>query len=178
MQFMALKAAGCSRIFFEKMSGVKSGRPELTKCLESLQEGDTLVVWKLDRLGRDMSHLIHTVADLDSRRIGFRSLTEAIDSSTPPGRLVLYVMGALSEFERSLIRERTMAGLAAARARGRFGGRPSTVSAEQLEKAPTLMQEGQTLTAAAQAAGVSRQALYRALEKVRAAEMHGEALTH
>lgn len=171
LQFQALRAAGCTRIFMDKMSGVKTGRPELKKCLDALTEGDTLVVWKLDRLGRDMSHLIHTIADLDSRRIGFRSLTEAIDSGTAAGRLVLYVMGALSEFERSLIRERTMAGLAAARERGRIGGRPCTVSDEQFARVQDLLSvPGARLADVAKEVGISRSALYRRLQKAADAE--------
>jgi DNA invertase Pin-like site-specific DNA recombinase len=130
LQIDALKAAGCERIYRETVSGAKADRPELAKALAYLRPGDTLVVWKLDRLARSMKQLIETVEDLQKREIGFRSLTQAIDTTTPGGKFVFNVFGALAEFERDLIRDRTMAGLTAARARGRQGGRRPKIDAD------------------------------------------------
>ncbi len=133
LQIDALKAAGCERIFEEHASGSQVDRPELGKCLSYLQEGDILIFWKLDRLGRSLHHLIGIVDDLKNRRIGLRSLTDPIDTTTPAGRLIFQIFGAVAEFERSLNRERVMAGLAAARARGRIGGRRSKYKPAQRE---------------------------------------------
>jgi DNA invertase Pin-like site-specific DNA recombinase len=124
LQLDALAQAGCGKVFTETASGATADRPALGQALAYLREGDTLVVWRLDRLGRSLPHLIETVAALRERGVGFRSLTEQVDTTTPGGKLVFHVFGALAEFERDLIRERTHAGLAAARARGRTGGRP------------------------------------------------------
>src|SRR5215207_4970261 len=124
----AVKAAGCGRIYQETASGAKADRPVLDEVLTYLRNGDTLVVWRLDRLGRSLQHLIETVAALAERGIGFKSLTEQIDTPPPGGKLIFHVFGALAEFERDLIRERTQAGLAAARARGRLGGRPQKLA--------------------------------------------------
>jgi len=121
LQLDALKAAGCEKVFVEKASGAQRERPELTAALDYVRDGDTLVVWKLDRLARSMKQLIETVEGLEEKGIGFRSLTEAIDTTTAGGKLVFHVFGALAEFERSIIRERTRAGLDAAKARGRKG---------------------------------------------------------
>lgn len=124
LQTDALSAAGCDRIFVDHASGVDAGRPELRSCLDFLRAGDTLIVWKLDRLGRSLGHLIAVVEDLARRRIGFRCTTQTfIDTTTPAGRMVFQIFGAVGEFERELIRERVNAGLEAARARGRVGGR-------------------------------------------------------
>jgi DNA invertase Pin-like site-specific DNA recombinase len=123
LQVDALVAAGCQTIITERGSGYVD-RPELNECLRNLREGDCLVVWRLDRLGRSIRQLIDTLEELEQRKIAFRSLTEAIDTSSPGGRLVFHIFGALAEFERSLIIQRTMAGLAAAKAKGRVGGRP------------------------------------------------------
>lgn len=133
LQRDALLQAGCHRVFEDKVSGVKVDRPGLTEALAYLRPGDTLVVWRLDRLGRSLPHLIATVQDLADRGISFMSLQEAIDTSTPGGNLVFQIFGALAEFERNLIRERTLAGLAAARARGRHGGRPPKLSSQKQE---------------------------------------------
>src|SRR5947208_8361855 len=124
LQEDALQKAGCDRLFTDTASGAKAERPGLAKALEQLRAGDALVVWRLDRLGRSLRHLIDTLTDLDKRGIGFKSLTENIDTTTPGGRLIFHIFGSLAEFERDLIRERTNAGLAAARSRGRTGGRP------------------------------------------------------
>src|SRR6478609_6297516 len=124
LQRDALNAAGCDRIFTDTMSGSRSDRPGLEQALDYLREGDVLVVWRLDRLGRWLKYLSEVISRLNERGIGFRSLTEQIDTTTSGGKLIFHVFGALAEFERDVIRERTQAGLAAARARGRLGGRP------------------------------------------------------
>jgi DNA invertase Pin-like site-specific DNA recombinase len=123
LQKDALEKAGCRKLFTDTASGAKAERKGLEEALAYVREGDTLVVWRLDRLGRSLNHLIETVADLDGRKIGFKSLTESIDTTTSGGKLVFHIFGALAEFERDIIRERTQAGLQAARARGRLGGR-------------------------------------------------------
>ena len=122
LQKDALRQAGCQRLFEDVASGVKAARPGLAEALDYMRGGDTLVVWRLDRLGRSLSHLIEVVRELDDDGIGFRSLREHVDTTTTGGKLVFHVFGALAEFERELIRERTSAGLKAARARGRVGG--------------------------------------------------------
>ncbi len=135
LQRDALTEAGCAKIFTEQMSGAVTDRPALHDALEFARSGDTLIVWKLDRLARSMKQLIETVETLRVRGIGFRSLTEALDTTTAQGRLVFHMFGALAEFERSLIRERTQAGLAAARRAGRTGGRPPKLTDDDIEAA-------------------------------------------
>lgn len=130
-QIDELKKEGCEKIFTDKVSGAKTERPGLQEALEFLRKDDSLVVWRLDRLGRSLKHLIETVGMLEEQEIGFRSLQEAIDTKTSGGRLIFHIFGALAEFERNLIRERTMAGLSAARARGRVGGRPRALDAKK-----------------------------------------------
>ena len=144
LQVDALIAAGCYRVFTETASGARTDRPTLEQVLDQLRPGDTLVVWKLDRLGRSLRHLVDTVTGLAERGIGFRSLQEAIDTTTPGGKLVFHVFAALAEFERDLIRERTNAGLAAARARGRHGGRPSVLRATSSKWLRRCMARGST----------------------------------
>jgi DNA invertase Pin-like site-specific DNA recombinase len=164
LQTDALKAAGCIRVWTDKASGTLKQRPQLDRVLDHLRPGDTLVVWRLDRLGRNLRHLIATVTDLSAREVGFRSLTEGIDTTTPAGRLVFHVFGALAEFEAALIRERTTAGLAAARARGRTGGRPRAMTPDKLAVARQLYDDGEhTLEAIAATIEVSRSTLYRHL---------------
>src|SRR5205809_7256772 len=124
LQKDALEKIGCTKIFSDVVSGVKAERKGLEEALEYVREGDTLVVWRLDRLGRSLKHLIETITRLNNRKIGFKSITENIDTTTSGGKLVFHIFGALAEFERDIIRERTNAGLQAARARGRFDGRP------------------------------------------------------
>jgi DNA invertase Pin-like site-specific DNA recombinase len=124
LEKVALKEAGCGKIFLDHVSGAKAERLGLEEAKAYVREGDTLVVWRLDRLGRSLKHLIETVTALEERGVGFQSLQESINTTTSGGRLVFHIFGALAEFERNLIRERTRAGLAAARARGRKGGRP------------------------------------------------------
>src|SRR5258707_723528 len=124
LQKDALTKAGCRRIFTDVASGASTERKGLDQALDHLREGDTLAVWRLDRLGRSLPHLIETVTTLEGRGIGFKSLTESIDTTTSGGKLIFHIFGALAEFERNLIKERTQAGLEAARARGHLGGRP------------------------------------------------------
>jgi len=163
LQLDALKQAGCRRVFRDVGSGSLSHRPELDACFQFLTAGDTLVVWRLDRLGRGLKHLIDAIEDLHDREIGFRSLTEQIDTTTSAGRLQFHIFGALAEFEKEIIRERTRAGLAAARARGRLSGRPSLVSAEKIAAARTMRAQKHTMAEISTALGISRATLYRHL---------------
>lgn len=144
LQRNALESAGCVLIFEDKISGRVADRPGLKKLLRTLSEGDTLVVWKLDRLGRSMRHLVVLVEELRERGINFRSLTDSIDTSTPMGRFFFHVMGALAEMERELIVERTRAGLAAAKAEGRIGGRRPKFSSEQWSQMGRLIAAGES----------------------------------
>jgi DNA invertase Pin-like site-specific DNA recombinase len=164
LQTDALKAAGCTRLFVDHASGKADSRPGLDSLLEQLRPGDTVVVWRLDRLGRSLRHLIDLAADLDSRGVGLASLQENLDTSTPGGKLIFHVFGALAEFERDLIRERTTAGLAAARARGRKGGRPTVWTEEKLQAARSMHASGEhDISTIARVLGVSRATLYRGL---------------
>jgi DNA invertase Pin-like site-specific DNA recombinase len=164
LQVDALERAGCYRVFTETASGARADRPTLEQVLDQLRPGDTLVVWKLDRLGRSLRHLVDTVTGLAERGNGFCSLQEAIDTTTPGGKLVFHVFAALAEFERDLVRERTSAGLAAARARGRRGGRPSVLTGHKLQVAREMYRSGQyTVAAIAKTLGVSRASIYRHL---------------
>ncbi|MBO0863465.1 MAG: recombinase family protein [Mycobacterium sp.] len=170
LQLDALEAAGCQRIFADHVCSVADDRPELARCLDHLREGDTLVVWRLDRLGRSVRDLIDRVAGLEQRSVGFRSLSEHIDTTTPPGKLVFHIFAAIAEFERDLIRERTAAGLAAARARGRVGGRPKALSTGQVAAVQRLYDTGElTVAEIGQIFGVSRQTIYRSLEVTKTA---------
>ncbi len=165
LQLDALNKAGCIKVFTDTASGAKESRPELDKMLEQLRPGDTLVVWRLDRLGRSLKHLLTLIEKLEARGVGFRSLTESIDTTTAGGRLVLSVFGAMAEFERSLIRERTRAGLEAARSRGRHGGRPSVMTEAKTKMARELWGSGNyTAQAIADELGVSRRTICRVLE--------------
>tara|TARA_B100000614_G_scaffold13511_1_gene11391 strand:+ start:64 stop:627 length:564 start_codon:yes stop_codon:yes gene_type:complete len=164
MQIEALQKAGCDRIFTDVASGAKAERSGLTEALTYVREGDTLTVWKLDRLGRSMKHLIETVGELEANGIGFRSITENIDTNTPGGRLVFHLFGALSQFERDLIRERTNAGLQVAREKGRMGGRKPVMSPEKLAKAQQLISSGLNVREAAARLKVSKTTLYQALK--------------
>jgi DNA invertase Pin-like site-specific DNA recombinase len=164
LQLDALKAAGCEKLFVEKASGAQRDRPELLAALDYLRAGDSLVVWKLDRLARSLKQLIETVELLESRRIGLRSLTEAIDTTTAGGKLVFHVFGALAEFERSIIRERTRAGLEAARARGKKGGRPPALGAKDLAAAKAMLSDPEiTMEEVAKRLKVAPSTLYRHL---------------
>lgn len=162
LQSDALEAVGCERVFVETASGAQRDRPELERALDYMRPGDTLVVWKLDRLARSMRQLIDTVEMLQSKGMGFRSLTEAIDTTTAGGMLVFHIFGALAEFERAMIRERTKAGLDAARARGRKGGRPPKLSKDKLRIAKTLLRDPElSVGEVARHVGVSPATLYR-----------------
>jgi DNA invertase Pin-like site-specific DNA recombinase len=167
LQVDALKAAGCYRVFVDTASGALTARPALDQVLDQLRPGDTLVVWKLDRLGRSLRHLVDTIATiatLADRGVGFRSLQEQVDTTTPGGKLVFHIFAALAEFERDLIRERTSAGLAAARARGRLGGRPTMMTEPKIRLAREMYASRQyTVAAIASALGVSRASIYRHL---------------
>jgi DNA invertase Pin-like site-specific DNA recombinase len=169
LQRDALRQAGCERIFEEAASGAKENRPELAKALDHMRKGDTLVVWKLDRLARSMKQLIETVGALEAAGVKFRSITENLGTDSAGGRFVFHVFGALAEFERSLIRERTNAGLKAARARGRKGGRPKSMTAEDVQAAEALLNGNVGPTAVAKRMGVSRATLYRHLKQADAA---------
>jgi DNA invertase Pin-like site-specific DNA recombinase len=170
LQVDALQPAGCYRVFTETASGARSDRPVLEQVLDQLRPGDTLVVWKLDRLGRSLRHLVDTVTGLADCGVGFRSQQEAIDTTTPGGRLVFHVFAAPAEFDRARIRERTTAGLAAARARGRHGGRPSVMTAHKARVAQEMYRPGQyTIAAIATTLGVSRASIYRHLRAEAAA---------
>jgi DNA invertase Pin-like site-specific DNA recombinase len=162
LQLDALKAAGCEKLFVEKASGAQRDRPELLAALDYLRARDSLVVWKLDRLARSLKQLIETVELLESRSIGLRSLTEAIDTTTAGGKLVFHVFGALAEFERSIIRERTKAGLDAARARGKKGGRPPALVAKDLAAAKAMLSDPDiTMEEVAKRLKVAPSTLYR-----------------
>ncbi len=166
LQLDALAKAGCEQVFQEKISGKDRDRPELETCLKVLRKGDTLVVWRLDRLGRSLKDLVEIVHALEERGIGFQSLTEKIDTTHAGGKLVFHVFAALAEFERNLIRERTLAGLAAARARGRKGGRKPKLSASDVRKAAAMLHDPfMTKTEVARHFGVSRVTLNLALER-------------
>ena len=163
LQLDALRAAGCTKTFEDRASGARADRPGLRQALDYVRDGDVLVVWKLDRLGRSLPHLIETVAGLEQLGVGFRSITEAIDTTTSSGRLIFHLFGALGQFERDLIRERTRAGLDAAAARGRKGGRKAVVTAEKLERARAIIAKGLTVREAATRLKVGKTALYEAL---------------
>lgn len=162
MQQDALKAAGCEEIYDDEMSGVKAERPGLRKALEFVRAGDTLVVWRLDRLGRSLRDLIDKVEGLKQRGVGFKSLHESIDTTTPSGKLQFHVFSALAEFERDLIRERTTAGLRAARARGIKGGRKREMTPEDVQMAASLMKDKMIpIKDICKKFGVSKPTLYR-----------------
>lgn len=164
-QVDALTAAGCGRIFCDEgVSGGLAHRPALDAMLAHVRRGDTIVVVRLDRVGRSLAHLVTLVEDLTARGVGLASLSEAIDTSTATGRMVLGIFGTLAEFERALIRERTMAGLQAARARGRVGGRPTVQTVERREAARKMVGGGMTLSATASMLGVSRQTVRRMVQ--------------
>ena len=157
LQIDALKNAGCKQLFEEKVSGKSKDRPELEVCLKVLREGDTLVVLRLDRLGRSLDHLVQTIRNLESRNIGFLSLTESIDTTNAGGKLIFHIFAALAEFERNIISERTKAGLKAARARGRKGGRKTKLTNSDMRKAAAMLRDPLvTKTEVARHFGVSR----------------------
>lgn len=161
LQTEALTRAGCEKIYEDKISGVRAERPGLTRALEMLREGDTLVVWKLDRLGRSVKQLVDMVGELHKRGIQFKSLTDAIDTGTPAGRFFFHVMASLAEMERELIIERTRAGLDAAKQLGRKGGRKPKMTSSKIESAKKLLASGIPPRDVAKDLGVSVPTLYR-----------------
>ncbi len=169
LQHDALTAAGCARVYVDVASGSRDDRPQLLALLERIDPGDTLVVWRLDRLGRSLRHLVDTVTTLGERGIGFRSLTESIDTTTAGGRLVFGIFAALAEFERELIRERTIAGMEASRARGRRTGRPPTMTASKLRLAQQMRATTPpaSLAEIAEAIGLSKSTVARHLADIR-----------
>ncbi len=166
LQVDALKQADCKTILQEKMSGTISERPKLEEALNFMRDGDTLVVWRLDRLGRSLKHLIEIINHLHDRGLYFKSLQENIDTVSSSGKLIFHIFGALAEFERNIISERTKAGLKAARARGRHGGRPRSIDAKTIEMARKLINEGSnSISEICKNLGISRASLYRYLKE-------------
>jgi DNA invertase Pin-like site-specific DNA recombinase len=166
LQLTALKKVGCKKVFKDEgLSGATTKRPALARCLKALQAGDTLIVWKLDRLGRSVRDLIHMLDDFKDRGVKFRSLTESIDTETPTGRAMWQMIGVLAELERSLIGERTRAGLKAARDRGVKVGRKLKLTASQLTHARRLIEHGERPATVARSFSVGRSTLYRALQR-------------
>lgn len=164
LQIDALRESGCEKVFTDKASGAQRERPQLREALEYMRDGDILVVWKLDRLARSLKQLIETVEGLEQQGVEFRSLTEAIDTTSAGGKLIFHIFGGLAEFERSIIRERTKAGLASARARGRLGGRPPALSAADLQQARAMLRDPEiTVKQVAERLGVAPSTLYRHL---------------
>ena len=162
LQLDALKADGCETFYQEHASGKSAARLALDSCLKALRAGDSLVVWRLDRLGRNLADLVRIVNDLEARGVGFVSLTEQINTTSPSGKLVFHLFASLAEFERNLIRERTMAGLKAARARGKNGGRPNKLAGKDLAMAKSLMSDRTNdVGDIAKRFGVHRSTLYR-----------------
>ena len=165
LQQDALEQAGCSKIFTDTISGATTERVGLEQALAYVRPGDTLVVWRLDRLGRSLRHLIETITALHDRGIGFKSITEHIDTTTSGGKLVFHIFGALAEFERDIIRERTQAGLRAARARGKKGRRPKVIKDKKVAIAKTLYNDKKNSVAEiCKTLNISRSTLYRYIE--------------
>jgi DNA invertase Pin-like site-specific DNA recombinase len=168
LQVDALKQAGCQKIITDEISGSVADRPGLMKLKEALREGDTLVVWRLDRLGRSLKHLIEWVSELKAKDIGFESLQESINTTTSTGQLIFHIFGALAEFERNLIRERTKAGLAAARARGRLGGRPKRLGTPKRELAVKLYQAREhSVQEVCRMMDISKPTLYKYVQEIK-----------
>jgi DNA invertase Pin-like site-specific DNA recombinase len=168
LQRDALLAAGVDarHLFEDRVTGIRGDRVGLTKALAFMKPGDCLVVWKLDRLGRSLPHLLATVMDLKKRGIAFRSLTEQMDTTTPHGEFLFHILGSLAQFERSLIQERVQAGLAAARRRGRHGGRPRTIDAEKLAAVTAALDDGATKAAVCRTFGIKRSTLIDTLARI------------
>lgn len=162
LQQDALEKAGCARIFTDTASGANAERTGLDQAINYVRAGDTLVVWRLDRLGRSLKRLIETITALNNRKIGFKSVTEAIDTTTSGGKLIFHIFGALAEFERDIIRERTQAGLTAARARGRKGGRPKALTPKRADQLRTLYNDkNRSIDEICRTLNISRATLYR-----------------
>lgn len=172
LQHDALQQAGCERIYTDKISGTVADRPELSKVKEILRRGDTLVVYRLDRLGRSLKNLIEWMNYLEKEGVALKSLQESIDTSTATGKLVFHVFGAMAEFERNLIKERTQAGLSAARARGRVGGRPKKLNEDKKKMAVRLYNEKQdSIDAICETMGISKPTLYKYVREAEAASI-------
>ena len=165
LQRQALAEVGCQKIFDDRVSGVIAARPGLSKAMKAVKAGDVLVVWKLDRLGRSFPHLLEVIQSLADRRIGFRSLTENMDTTTASGRLLFHLVGALADFERSLIRERTSAGIRAAKARGVHVGRRKALTPAQVGHAQLLIDKGESASTVARTLKIGRSTLYRYLSR-------------
>ncbi len=172
LQMDALKEAGCEKIFSDHgVSGAKTDRPGLDKALDHVRKGDTLVIWKLDRLGRSLSHLLSIVEDLKQQGADFASVQDGFDTSSASGKMVFSVIGAMAEYERNLMRERTMAGLATARSRGRMGGRPKSLDKSQVKVAIALTEAGElTIKEICEQVGCSRSTYYRQIAPLLKAE--------
>src|SRR2546430_16698692 len=165
LQKDALEKLGCNKIFTDTASGAKAERTGLNEALEYVREGDTLVVWRLDRLGRSLKHLIETITNLNNRQIGFKSIQENIDTTTSGGKLIFHIFGALAEFERDIIRERTNAGLQAARARGRLGGRPKALDPKKQSIVQALYNDkSNSIVDICKTLNISRATLYRYIQ--------------
>ena len=158
--------AGCKKIYEDKISGSKTDRPELNQCLKAMDENDVLVVWKLDRLGRSLQHLITVVHELEQQNKGFQSLTESIDTTNPTGKLIFHIFASLAEFERSLISQRVIAGLEASKKMGTKFGRPNALTNKDKEMAIVMFNGGATKGAIANHFGVARQTIYSLLKEV------------
>lgn len=173
MQVAALHEAGCEKVFTETASGTRNDRPELALALSHLRAGDTLIVWKMDRLARSLKQLIDTVEQLKAKGIGFRSLTQSIDTSTPNGKVMFHFFAVIAEFERDMIRERTMAGLELARSSGRTGGRPVRLDKKGIATAKAMLSANPEMTVAevAEQVGVSSATLYRHIPAARQSSM-------
>jgi DNA invertase Pin-like site-specific DNA recombinase len=167
LQQDALQKAGCTKLFTDTASGAQTERQGLAAALSYVRKGDTLVVWRLDRLGRSLPHLIATMTDLLERGSGFKGLTENIDTTTSGGKLIFHIFGALAEFERNLIKERTQAGLVAARARGKTGGRPKALTAGQLTVARDLYEKRHPIAEICRTLKISKATLYRSIKTAR-----------
>src|SRR4051812_22415089 len=168
LQHDALTKAGCTKIFTDTASGAQTERTGLSEALAYVREGDTIVVWKLDRLGRSLKDLIERIRELNDRKIGFKSLTENIDTTTSGGKLIFHIFGALAEFERDIIRERTNAGLEAARTRGKKGGRPWALTPQQIQLAKRLYADkGTSVSEICKILGISRHTLQRYVNEKR-----------
>lgn len=165
LQRDALQQSGCAEIYADTISGTKTDRPELANCLRALRQGDTLVVWRLDRLGRSLKHLVEIINDLEKRGVRLESLTESIDTSTASGRMIASIFATLAEYERNLIRERTIAGLKAARARGRKGGRKPVLGPKEKREIEALLLDPKiTVKDVAERYGVSRNTIYQHID--------------
>lgn len=163
LQTDALKAAGCEEVFTEKLSSTKKDKPELTSLVSKLRKGDCVVVWKLDRIARSVQQLTGFIAELQSKEVNFQSIQDNIDTTTSQGRFFFHVMCSVAEFERDLISARTKAGIESARKRGRIGGKPRSLTIEQIESAKKLLEAGQAVSVTARALNVNRSTIYRSI---------------